>query len=236
MTFSSVISFPRPYDKEGAPACGIYLHPPKKTSFKLFVVQLRAVLNALNNSRYQKNMHALELHFPKKIFEKERQQASQLVAMCRGAGVVAIVRGDVGLCIECGAEGVILSELEDIATARHILGASAIIGFDCGNSQEKAEVALEKGVDYVTFSGFFAAGTSKKYADVSLLEWWSSKTALPAAAFGKINVERVIALTKSGAGFIGAGAWVWEHEEGPARAIYWLQEAIEHGLSSVKIN
>ncbi|MEQ1790192.1 MAG: thiamine phosphate synthase [Rickettsiales bacterium] len=236
MTFSSIISVPRPYNRDGAPSCGIYLLAPKKMQFKQFMVQLQAVLAALNSSPYQKNMHAVEFQFPEKIFDKEREQASILVGMCKQAGVVAIVRSDVGLCVECGADGVMLTEIEEIATARHILGEAAIIGFDCGNSKEKAEITLKSGVDYVSFSTFFASASAKKYADISLLEWWSSATHLPAVAFSKLDVERSIKLAKAGAGFIGANSWVWEHDEGVKQAIYWLQESIEHGLSQVQIN
>lgn len=236
MTFSSIISVPRPYDREGAPSCGIYLLAPRKMQFKQFMVQLQVVFAALNSSPYQKNMHAVEFKFPKKIFDKEREQASILVGMCKQAGVVAIIRSDVGLCVECGADGIILAEISEISTARHVLGEAAIIGFDCGNSREKAELALQVGVDYVTFSTFFAPESAKKHADISLLEWWSTATHLPAVAFAKLDVERTIIITKAGAGFIGAGSWVWEHDEGVRQAIYWLQESIEHGLEQIKTN
>ncbi len=236
LEFSSVISVPRSYNKQGAPACGIYLVAPKKISFNMLTVQLRAVFSALNGSEYQKNMHAIEFQFPNKIFEKEREKASSLVAACRGAGIVSIIRGDVGLCVECGADGVMLENPEDIVTARNILGGSAIIGLDCGNSKQQAEIALQSGVDYVSFSKFLSSDKSRKNADISLLEWWNSVTHLPAVAFSKLDVEGCIKLAKSGAGFIGAGSWVWEHDEGVKQAIYWLQESIEHGLSQIKIN
>lgn len=236
LEFSSVISVPRPYNKQGAPECGIYLVAPKRISFNMLMVQLRAAFSALNGSEYQKNMHAIEFQFPEKIFEKEREKASAVVAACRGAGVVSIIRGDVGLCVECGADGVIVENIQEIATARHILGDSAIIGFDCGNSREQAEIALQSGVDYISFSKFFSSEKSKKNADISLLEWWSSATHIPAVAFSRLDIESCIKLAKSGAGFIGAGSWVWEHDDGVKQAIYWLQESIEHGLSQIKIN
>ncbi len=231
-----MISFPRPYEKEGAPSCGIYLTAPKKLSFNQMVVQLRNAINAINSSKYQKNMHAVEFVFPKKIYEKEREQAGILVGMCRGAGMVSIIRGDIGLCVECGADGVIMEEPEQLQTARKALGNSAIIGLDCGNSRNKAEQALLNGVDYVTFSKFFATENSKKFADIELLEWWAKTTHLPAATFGNLDVNRIIKLTKAGAGFIGVGDWVWNHDDGPKQAIYLLQAAIEHGLAAEKIN
>lgn len=236
MTFSGVISIPRPYDKEGAPSCGIYLVAPKKTSFNMMVAQLRVVFSALNGSRYQKNMHAIEFKFPKKIFEKERTQATTLVNMCRAAGVVAIIRDDVSLCVEADADGVILSETDNVEVARKVLGNRAIVGLDCGNSREKAELALSSGFDYVVFSKFFAPSDAKKHADISLLEWWSSATHLPAVAFSKLDVNRCIDLAKAGAGFIGSDDWVWKHENGPKQAIYLLQEAIEHGLGKIQMN
>lgn len=236
LEFNSVISVPRPYNKQGAPSCGIYLIAPKKISFNMLMVQLRAAFSALNGSEYQKNMHAIEFKFPEKIFDKERERAAAVVAACRSAGIVSIIRGDVGLCVECGADGVMLDNPENIATARHLLGDTAIIGLDCGNSKSMAEAALRNGVDYVTFAKFFSSVKSKNNADISLLEWWSGTTHLPAVTFSKLDVQGCIKLTNSGAGFIGAGSWVWKHDDGVKQAIYWLQESIEHGLSQIKIN
>ena len=196
----------------------------------LFMEQARRAFTALNNSVYEKNMHALEIRFPAKIYEKEREQAAAIVGLCQRNGVVAIIRDDVGLCVESGADGVMLSQAGAVEQAKHILGERAIIGVDCGNSTEKAELALAGGADYVIFSRFFSTAANAKSASLDLLEWWNSKTMLPSVALGNLNVERALAMTHKGAGFIGAGSWVWNHREGPARAIYWLLEAIEHGL------
>lgn len=233
--FSGVISFPRPYQKTGAPSCGIYLVAPRKRRGKLFTEQLRRAITALNKSTYEKHMHALEIAFPKAVYEKERQEAAMLVGMCKGNGIVPIIRGDVGLCVEVNADGVILESAEEVAQARHILGERAIIGVDCGNRREDAEAALAAGADYVLFSRFFSASDAKR-AELPLLEWWSSKTELPAAALGNLDPNRCIALVRSGAGFIAAGSYVWNHKQGPTQAIYWLQECIEHGLKTVQIN
>lgn len=230
MTFTSIISVPRQYDKEGALSCGIYLVAPQQMPIQMFDLQMQAAFRAINSSLYEKNMHALEIPSPEEIFEKERQEATAIVAVCKRNSIVPIVRESVPLCIECGAEGVIVSTPEAVAQARHVLGEDAIIGMDCGTSQELAEQALAAGVDYVSF------GSEDAPLDVALLGWWSSKSHLPAVAKGTLDVERCIEMAKAGAGFIGAGQWVWAHEEGPARAIYWLQEAIEHGLSTQQIN
>ncbi|NBX03280.1 MAG: thiamine phosphate synthase [Alphaproteobacteria bacterium] len=234
--FSSIISFERPYDKDGAPACGIYLVMPREFQIGQFLIQAVAAFKAMSNSRYQKQMHALELRFPEEIYDKERDEATQIVAMCRRNGIVPIVRDDVGLCVECGADGVMLSSHAGVAQARAALGDDAIIGVDCDNSRQIAEMALEAGVDFVQFSEFFAGDNVSGAAELSLLEWWATRTHLPAVARGTLDVEKCIAMAHAGAGFIGAGSWVWEHDEGPARAIYWLQESIEHGLSKQRVN
>lgn len=236
MVFSGVISFERPYVKEGAPSCGIYLQAPAKMRINLFVHQLRAVCQALNESKYEKHMNALELRFPKAIYERERADAQALTAICKNNGIVPIIRDNVALCVEAGADGVMLSDAEDIAQARHILGEKAIIGLECGNSRELAETALGQGIDYVSFSRFFARKDAKSYADISLLEWWGTHTHIPAVATGSVGGTRAIEMTRAGAGFIAPGAWVWNYSKGPKQAIYWLQACIEQGLVKELLN
>lgn len=234
--FSGVISFERPYDKEGAPPCGLYLHAPAKLNINLFAHQLRVACQALNESKYQKNMHALELRFPKAIYDRERADASALVAICRNNGVVPIVRGDIGLCIETDADGVVLSDVKDIAQARHILGEKAIIGMECGNSRETAKAALDQGIDYVVFSRFFTRKDAKSYADLSLLEWWSTLTHIPAVATGSVGGTRAIEMARAGAGFIAPGNWVWSYSKGPKQAVYWVQAGIDHAHAEARMN
>ena len=127
-------------------------------------------------------------------------------------------------------------DAERSTEARRILGASSIIGVDCGNSQAKAEAALAAGVDYVVFSQFFARKNAAGAADLSLLAWWSTRTELPAVATGNVTGMHAAEMTAAGAGFIAPGNWVWNYSKGPKQAIYWLQEVIEHGLTKSKMN
>jgi hypothetical protein len=222
--FSGVISFERPYKKEGAPPCGIYLVAPDIDQPKLFAEQLRHVFSALNSSQYQRNMHVLEMHFPEAVYEKERETATAIVALCKRNGIVPVIRKNLGLFVESDAEGVLVDIFGEIAQARQIVGSEGILGIDCGSDKQKAESALKVGIDYAVIHE-------------SLLPWWSTFTHLPAAVSGNYDdPNAVIRLVKNGAGFLRAGDWVWDHAEGPQRAIYWLQEMIDHGLSQQTVN
>ncbi len=224
MVFSGVISFERPYEKDGAPSCGIYLVVEDVSQPKMLIEQLRPTFTALNSSKYRRNMHALEMHFPAEIYDKEREAAISFVALCKRNGVVPLIRNNLGLLVECGAEGVIVPDLDDMAQAREVIGESGILGVQCGADQQKAQAAVEAGADYTVI-------------DASLLPWWSTTTHLPAAISGDFDdAAAIIELVKNGAGFLRAGDWVWHHKDGPARAIYWLQEMIEHGLAQRVMN
>ncbi len=236
MVFSSVISFERPYEKPGAPACGIYLVAPKNWPVKQAEIQLGRVFAALNASRYERNMHAIEFSFPDEIYEKERRDAIEFVALCKNKGIVPIIRNDLGLVVECGAEGLMLEDITKFAEARKVLGENAIIGVDCGNSKETAEAAIEAGADYVSFGQFFSSFKTTTKAPIELLEWWSTRTHLPAVAHGKLTTENMIKLVQSGAGFLGAKDWVWDHKQGPAQAIYMMQECIDYALAHPKVS
>jgi thiamine-phosphate pyrophosphorylase len=228
MVFSSVISVERPYQKKGAPACGVYLQAPRKWPIKQAQIQLGRVFAALNASQYERNMHAIEFAFPKAIYEKERMEATAFVALCKNKGVVPIIRNDLGLAVECAAEGLMLDDVADVAQARAVLGERAIIGVDCGNSQASAEAALEASVDYVSFGKFFSSPKAAGKAPIELLEWWSTKTELPAVAYSNNATASMIQLVQSGAGFLGAKTWVWNHDKGPAQAIYMMQECVDY--------
>lgn len=232
MVFSSVISVERPYQEKGAPACGMYLVAPRNWPIKQAQIQLGRVFAALNASKYERNMHAIEFAFPKAIYEKERMEATAFVALCKNKGVVPIIRNDVGLAVECAAEGVMLEDAAKVPEARAVLGERAIIGVDCGNSQAMAEAALAAGVDYVSFGKFFSSPKAAGKAPLELLAWWSTKTELPAVAYSNNATASMIQLVHAGAGFLGAATWVWNHKQGPAQAIYMMQECVDYALAN----
>lgn len=235
MVFSEIISFERPYKKKGAPSCGLYLRTPEDFHLNLFLEQARRAFKAINESPYEKNMHALELTMKNKDLKKYMEVAESLVSLCHRNGIVLILENEPEIAASIGADGVRLNKV-DIKKARKIMGVDAIIGVHCKNSKSMAKQSIENGADYVLFSKFYTKHKQSNTATIPLLEWWGTMTHLPAVAIGNITPENSVDLVRAGAGFIAADSYVWENPDGPAQAIYKLTAYIDHALSNPMIN
>jgi thiamine-phosphate pyrophosphorylase len=108
------------------------------------------------------------------------------------------------------------------------LGEQATVGVTCHNSKHLALEAGEDGADYVAFGAFFPTQTkvASAAADVSLLEWWSYATTVPAVAIGGITSENCAPLVRAGADFLAISGAVWNGPDGPVSAVKAFMKAI----------
>lgn len=138
------------------------------------------------------------------------------------AGVAFIVNDRPDLARRLGADGVHVGQ-EDTpyAEARSIVGPNAIVGVTCHNSRHLAIEATEAGADYVAFGAFFPTSTkeAKAQADIGLLTWWQEMMNAPCVAIGGITTDNARALVDAGADFLAVSSGVWNHAEGPAKAV-----------------
>jgi thiamine-phosphate pyrophosphorylase len=94
-----------------------------------------------------------------------RQQASQLLALCRASGVPLIINDDLPLALALCADGVHLGRDDgDLAAARRALGAGRILGVSCYGEWDRAVAAVAAGADYVAFGAMFASPTKPQAA------------------------------------------------------------------------
>lgn len=128
--------------------------------------------------------------------------ARDLVALCAEHGVPLLINDDVALAAAVGAAGVHIGRDDaDIATARRMLGAQALIGVSCYNELERAREAAKTGADYVAFGRFFASHTKPQavQASLELLRTARAEMALPIVAIGGITPENGASLLAAGA-------------------------------------
>lgn len=133
---------------------------------------------------------------------KRKQQASELLRLCRAHGTPLIINDDVELCAAIGADGVHLGQQDAaLSAARLILGDQAIIGATCHQSLELARTAQASGADYVAFGRFFPSGTKPDApaAKLSILRQARDLLDIPVVAIGGINAENGGSLIESGA-------------------------------------
>jgi thiamine-phosphate pyrophosphorylase len=140
------------------------------------------------------------------------EQASALQALCAAASVPLIVNDDVRLAKAVGAAGVHLGEDDgDIAAARALLGAHAIIGASCYDELGRAERAVARGADYVAFGAFFPtrskAGTRQASPDLLRA---AAVLNVPRVAIGGITPDNAASLIAAGADLVAVIGGVFD--------------------------
>lgn len=140
--------------------------------------------------------------------ENERADiATELAALCRRLGCPLIVNDDVRLAMTVGAHGVHLGwDDTDIAGARRLLEARALIGVSCYNDLARAQAAEDAGADYVAFGSFYPSSTKPQAvrAELELLRAARRLLRVPIVAIGGITTDNGAALLAAGADALAA--------------------------------
>lgn len=136
-----------------------------------------------------------------------RQEALEIQALCRAAGVPFLVNDLVELAREIGADGAHVGQSDmALAAARAVLGPAAIIGVSVATVAEARE-AEAGGADYLAVSPVFAtatkldAGPGVGCAGIAAIR---AATRLPLAAIGGIGISNVRDVRRAGADLICA--------------------------------
>ncbi len=133
--------------------------------------------------------------------ERRIAEASSLVSACRAAGAVSIINDDIALAKEVGADGVHLGRTDhSIASARQVLGRSAIIGVSCYNQLELAHNAVLAGADYVALGSFYSSATKPEavVASIQDLREIANEMTVPVVAIGGITPDKLFELHAAG--------------------------------------
>ena len=149
------------------------------------------------------------------------EQAAALQSLCRQARVPLIINDDVRLARKVGAAGVHLGEDDgDIATARALLGAEAIIGTSCYDRLELAEAAVAAGANYVAFGAFFPTRSKSgtRRATVDLLSK-AAPLGVPRVAIGGITPDNAHSLVEAGADLVAVISGVYDAAD-PVTAVH----------------
>lgn len=204
--------------------CRLYLiTPPIITDLGAFAQSLEAALAAGDVACLQirlKNLSDAEILAATDVLRP--------IAQARGVAVLMNDRPDLAQKGQC--DGVHIGQ-EDAPymEARSLLGPEASIGVTCHDSRHLAMIAAEKGADYVAFGAFFPTTTkdAKSQADLELLEWWSAVMTVASVAIGGITAENCTLPAQAGADFVAISAGVWNHPEGPAKAVAAITRALQ---------
>lgn len=162
-----------------------------------------------------------------------REAARELQPVCRDHGVPLLINDRPDLAAETGAEGVHIGQEDaDYATARRLMGGGKIVGVTCGNSRKLAAAAAAAGADYVAFGAFYPTATKvpKTRAETELLRRWREQSDVPCVAIGGITPDNCSPLVAAGADYLATISAVWQHADGPAKAVRAFNRAIADAL------
>jgi thiamine-phosphate pyrophosphorylase len=146
----------------------------------------------------------------------------RLAPLAQGRGVAVILNDRPDLAAVLGCDGVHVGQSDaSVASARRLMGNTAMIGATCHDSRHLAMEAAEAGADYVAFGAFYPTPTkATEHRPVpELLTIWQETMEIPSVAIGGITVDNARPLIDAGADFLAVSGGVWSHPDGPAAAV-----------------
>lgn len=165
------------------------------------------------------------------------EQARAIGAALSGSGVPFVVNDRVDVALASGADGVHLGRDDmDAATARSIMGDTAIIGLTVKNEAD-AQAAIAAPIDYVCIGGVYET-LSKHNPDTPVgVEGFATlratllaaKPELPVGAIAGINAQRAADVVAAGAGGVAVISTIFAASD-PAAATRELRACIDKAL------
>ena len=199
-----------------APACQLYLiTPPVIDDLDVFAGQLERALDA-------GPVAALQIRLKPADEAAIAAAVRRLAPLAQSRGVAVILNDRPDLASALGCDGVHVGQTDaSVASARRIMGKTAMIGATCHDSRHLGMEAAEQGADYVAFGAFYPTATkdTEHRPEPEILTIWQETMEIPSVAIGGITVDNAPALVAAGADFLAVSAGVWAHPEGPAEAV-----------------
>lgn len=198
------------------PVCQLYLiTPPVLDDLEAFARLLESAIDA-------GPVAALQIRIKPAPDEQIAAAVRRLAPVAQGRGVAVILNDRPDLASALGCDGVHVGQGDaSVASARRIMGKTAMIGATCHDSRHLGMEAAEQGADYVAFGAFYPTATKETVhrPDPEILTIWQETMEIPSVAIGGITVDNAAPLVAAGADFLAVSAGVWSHAAGPADAV-----------------
>ena len=196
--------------------CQIYLlTPPKIDDIDAFAATFEAAIAAAP-------VACLQIRLKDTPDDEIEEIVKRLKPIAHVQQTLILINDNVDLAVKCAVDGVHLGQQDmKINLAKELLSDDAIFGITCHNSKDLAFAAGSAGADYVAFGSFFKSETKPEAspADLELLTWWNETMEIPCVAIGGITTENARAVIEAGANYIAVSSGVWDHKDGPAKAV-----------------
>ncbi len=202
--------------KSGSPPCGLYITISDFNDMPQLVRDVNAFAYVINqSSRYEKNMHVVEL-----VLGDDLPTAFvEFVGLLQLKGLVVLLSGHVH---DEKADGVILRDELRFDDARMHYGSEGIIGADCASGELERGAVLDQDFDFVIFP-----------ANPDDILKWCKHSDIPVCARGQgITPENCGALVNAGAIFIDATEIIFNDEQNVAQSTIKMLEALENACDT----
>lgn len=213
-------------------ACRLYLISPPAIDLPAFTAQVKEAFAG-------GDVACLQLRLKDASDDGILRAADSLLPVCHAHEAAFILNDRPDLAVKCHADGVHLG-VDDmpIREARAIVGENRVIGASAHASRHLAMEAGEQGADYVAFGAFYPT-TSKPAEKVEkwgtptpdILTWWQEYMLLPCVAIGGMNPANCAPMARAGADFIAAITAVWNHPEGPGKAVEEFNKTLDDQMT-----
>lgn len=205
------------------PVCQLYLiTPPVIDDLDAFAAQLEAALDA-------GPVAAVQIRLKPADDAAITAAVKRLAPIAQGRGVAVILNDRPDLASALGCDGVHVGQTDaSVASARRIMGKTAMIGATCHDSRHLGMEAAEQGADYVAFGAFYPTDTKETThrPEPEILTIWQEVMEIPSVAIGGITVDNAAPLVAAGADFLAVSAGVWSHPDGSAAAVRRFSEIL----------
>lgn len=171
---------------------GLYLLTDERLADDMEAVVAAALVGGARLIQYRDKSHDAQ---------RRRREAQLLRSLTRRHGALLLVNDDPLLAAAVDADGVHLGRGDpDIAAARRLLGAAAVIGVSCYADRERARAAAAAGADYVAFGSVYPSPTKPQAgrATLELIAAARTEIEVPVCAIGGINHENLHEVLKWG--------------------------------------
>lgn len=143
------------------------------------------------------------------------REALQIKELCRRYGALFIINDDVGLALNCGADGVHIGQHDmDARQARRLIGEAMLLGVSA-STKEQAIAAADAGADYLGVGAVFPTATKDDadYVDINTLRDICASSQIPVVAIGGISGENMHRLSGLGLAGVALVSAIFSHPD-----------------------
>lgn len=154
---------------------------------------------------------------------------NEWVEIAQSKDVAALIVADTQITGRSEADGIFVETgMEDLDAALASFSPQKIVGCGGLKDRHRALQAGDKQPDFVFFGrlkGDIKAVPHKK--NLALADWWSNLIETPCIVMGGNEIDSVIECAASGAEFVALNKAIFEHEDGPKKAVQLANKLLE---------